>query len=202
MVKQKDVFLSGEGDAWFERNRARLGLYDPVTELIQREGIRPKCVLEVGCANGWRLAKLRDLYDCEVFGVEPSMKAAMEAATLRVPVHQMTASTLPVRNGGFDMIIYGFCLYLTDPDDWLMIAAEGDRALATGGHIVIHDFGWVRKPYGRRYEHNDKITAYHVDFSQLWLSHPAYERIADGPTSAQDDCVRILRKQHRMEVLP
>jgi len=200
MKKQKEIFMEGggEGDAWFVRNLDKLGKHDPVTDLIVNEGIKPKYALEVGCSNGWRLDKLRTIFNCGIMGIEPSMKAGIAAAQLRVPVHQMSASCLPVTREGYDLIIYGFCLYLTDPDDWLLIASEGDRALAPGGHLVIHDFDDVEKPHGVPYEHNDRVTSWHFDFARLWEAHPAYERVATRSLSG--DRVTILKKQPRLQI--
>lgn len=199
-MKQKAIFMEhGEADEWFLRNLGSLGKYDPVTPLIEELKIVPKYVLEVGCANGWRLNKLRDKFNCGIVGVEPSMKAAMDGARLKVPIHQMTANCLPVTPGGFDMIIYGFCLYLTDPEDWLNIAAEGDRALADGGHIIIHDFTPDLRRYAKLYEHRLGVLSYHFDFAQLWCAHARYEVVAhrDGP---HDDGVTVLRKRPLKDV--
>jgi SAM-dependent methyltransferase len=200
-MKQKTVFLEqGEADAWFTRNLGSLGKYDPVTPLIEEMGLKPKYVLEVGCANGWRLAKLRDKFGCGIVGIEPSMKAGIDGARLHVPIHQMTANCLPVTAGGYDMIIYGFCLYLTDPEDWLNIAAEGDRALADGGHLIIHDFnGWIGgKPIAKPYEHRLSVRSYHYDFSRLWLGHPRYQ-VVKAVDGAHDDAVMVLRKNQILE---
>lgn len=194
-MKQKDAFLEGEGDAWFDRNHDRLGLYDPVTPVIDELGLKPTNVLEVGCANGWRLSLLRLKFGCQVWGIDPSLKAIMDGTRFRVPIWQMTASTLPVALKAYDMIIYGFCLYLTDPDDWLTIAAEADRSLADGGHIVIHDFNdWNGgSPIVKSYKHDSRVNAYHYDFAKLWLGHPRYQVVkhVDG---AHDDGVRVLLK--------
>ncbi len=194
-MKQKDVFLESEGNAWFDRNHASLGLYDPVTPAIEELKLFPTSVLEVGCANGWRLARLREKFGCRVLGVEPSMKAAMDGARLRVPILQLTASSLPACRDYYDLIIFGFCLYLTDPEDWLTIAAEADRSLAPGGLIVIHDFNdWIGgSPIVKTYEHDPKLSAYHYDFSKLWLGHPRYQVVkhVDG---AHNDGVRVLVK--------
>jgi SAM-dependent methyltransferase len=193
MRKQKDIFMDGgEGDAWFTRNLGKLGEHDPVTDAIVNAGIKPKYALEIGCANGWRLDKLRSIFNCGIMGVEPSMKAGIAAAQLRVPVHQMTASCIPVSSHGYDLIIYGFCLYLTDPDDWLLIASEGDRALAPGGHLVIHDFAPPEVWTTRRYEHRDGVWSHHFDFARLWLAHPNYMRVSAKDVG--DERVTILRK--------
>lgn len=191
-MRQADVFLNSEGDAWLERNRDRLGQSDPVAQVIETAGIRPKRVLEVGCANGWRLAALRDRYGCEIFGVEPSRLACIEAAARRVPAVQCSASNLAVA-GPFDMVIYGFCLYLTDPSDWLRIASEGDGVLIPGGHLIIHDFAHDAQPFARRYEHLDALKAYHFDFAKLWLGHPLYRVMLRG-VYANDEMITVLRK--------
>jgi SAM-dependent methyltransferase len=189
-VRQADIFLESEGDAWYERNRARLGQRDPVSEIIEELGIAPDNVLEVGCANGWRLAKLRDKYNCKVLGIDPSMDAIREGM---VPIFRATSDNLPRPVGGqFDLIIYGFCLYLADPVDWLRIAAEADTVLAPGGHLIVHDFADVLGTYARRYKHHDNILSYHFDFADLWLAHPLYSlvrRVIDG-----DEMITMMRK--------
>lgn len=194
---QKYIFLSEEGDRWFERNRDK-PREDPVTCCIAAHiRKRPERVLEIGCSDGRRLDIIRQLYGCEIMGVEPSMSAALEAAKLRVPVVQATASS-PAVMGPFDLIIYGFCLYVTDPEDWLIIAAEGDRLLTTGGHIIIQDFGDIDKPRGVPYEHDTRITSWHQDWAKLWLGHPAYELIhrhwTTGDGHPDQQAISILRK--------
>lgn len=185
-MRQADVFLESEGDNWLERNRRHLGVQDPVSESIELLKLTPKRVLEVGCADGWRLAKLRAKHHCEVFGVEPSRQACMEAAEKRIPVVQSTAA-VPAVQGPFDLVIYGFCLYLADPAEWLRIAAEGDVLLAPGGHMIVHDFIAAEdEVYARLYQHRDGLRSFHFDFSKLWLAHPLYQmvsrRLADAET--------------------
>jgi SAM-dependent methyltransferase len=196
-MSQKDIFLKSEGNAWFERNRAKLGQFDAVSDIIEDMGLKPNSVLEVGCANGWRLAKLHDRYGCKVLGIDPSEQARTEAAVNGVSVRTATAEYLPTGEQ-FDLIIYGFCLYLTDPSDWLKIAAEGDRVLADGGHIIIHDFEAI-SPHARRYTHRKGLLSYHVDWSSLWLGHPGYH-LARRTFSTQHDTVIVLKKALNLEV--
>jgi SAM-dependent methyltransferase len=194
-MKQKYLFLESEGDRWFERNRddlVRASEADPIDAAINSLKINPKRVLEIGCSNGWRLARLRDRLGCEIMGIEPSMRAAMAGADLKVPISQSTAASLPVA-GPFDLVIYGFCLYLTDPGDWLLIASEGDRVLADGGYLIIHDFAAPKEhAYCKLYEHNPRVRSYHVDWSQLWLGHPNYWSIST--VIDEDERVTVLRK--------
>lgn len=190
-MRQADIFLQGEGDAYLERNRDKLGASDPVAEAIEHLGIKPQRVLEIGCLDGWRLAALRDRYGCEIYGVEPSRQAGIEAAARRVPVVQSSAAVLPV-SGKFDVVIYGFCLYLTDPADWLRIAAEGDGVLKNDGHLIIHDFAANGEPFARKYEHRANVMAYHFNFARLWLANPLYHLLLQRVVG--DQMISVLGK--------
>jgi SAM-dependent methyltransferase len=175
MSLQRRLFVETEGDAWLDRNRDKLGnaADDPVIRAVGVLPVNPKCILEVGSSNGWRLDKLRRLCGCEVFGVEPSEKGVAEAAALRVPTYRGTADELPLTHRRCDLIIMGFCLYVCDPRHYFTIAAEVDRVLQDGGHLIIHDFlsPW---PFCRRYEHNPEILSRHFEPHKLWTGHPAY----------------------------
>lgn len=197
---QSVIFIEGEGDAWFERNRARLGERDPVSDMIAGLGLKPTSVLEVGCANGWRLKKLAERYGCEVRGVDTS-RAAVEAR--EVPTVQIGwADALPYLNATFDLVIFGFCLYVTDPREWLRIAAEADRVLRHGGYIIIHDFGNAGVDFAVKYAHHEGVLAYHADFTRLWLAHPWYS-IVTSRLSADDHLVAVLHKnRNAIPVLP
>lgn len=190
-MKQKDRFMMGEGDAWFNRNRERLGLRDPVTEVIEELKLSPKRVLEIGCSNGWRLKKLFDRYsECTVFGVEPSAAAVDEA--LISTVLRSTADELPFGSDNFDLVIFGFCLYLVDPADLFRVVTEADRVLRDNGILIIHDFAAWDRPFARAYEHADGVLSYHMDHAKLWLAHPSYvEVIRHG---WHDGDVTVLRK--------
>ena len=188
-MKQSEIMMESEGDRWFGRNRENLGQRDPVSEAIDSCGLLPRMVLEIGSSNGWRLEKLRARYGCTVMGVEPSMNACQKA---RVPTYQATADGLPMQSGLFDLVIYGFCLYLADPADWLKITAESDRVLKPGGHLIVHDFD-ARVPFARNYEHREGMLAYHVDFSKLWLANPLYS-LALRHYPNDEEVVTVLKK--------
>lgn len=192
-MKQHEIFLHGEGNRWLERNREGLGQRDPVAKMIEAIDLKPEYVLEIGCSNGWRLAALRDRYACQVLGIEPSANAVAEAKVRDVPVFQGTAAALPIRSAACDLLIYGFCLYLADPEDWFKIVAEGDRVLKPGGHMIIHDFAALDEPHGRVYEHCDGVTAYHIDFSEFWLANPLYS-VPNRRIFFDDAMVTVLQK--------
>lgn len=189
-MKQSDVFLAGEGEAWMKRNEGRYDENnDPVLAAIDQFALHPKRVLEIGCADGARLAVLERMWGCDVVGVDPAWNTKAGASLCMV--WNGTALDPPVCNDSFDAIIYGWCLYLCDPEDYFKIAEAGDRILRDGGYLIVYDF-CTDHPYKVPYKHKEGIFSHHYDFSKLWLGHPAYSMY--GRTVQDETCVTILKK--------
>lgn len=178
---QKEAFLYGEGDAWWERNKdvVDYGPDDPVLQVIGF--INPTKVLEIGCAQGGRLKAITAETGAMCFGIDPAMPSEPDAYEEYISLHRGTADSLPFKNDSFDLAIMGFCLYLIDRDDLFKAVAEADRVLADGGHLVIYDF-LPEKPCSRRYEHLDGLTSYKMDYSALFLANPAYRSVKSSVT--------------------
>jgi len=209
---QKERFVAGEGDAWFRRNRKTLaGPHQdtcPVLELVSRINPCPSRVLEIGCANGWRLNRIMAFGARECAGVDPS-KTAIDEGRRLFPALQLqigTADRVPRHSRGFDLIIFGFCLYLCDPADHFQIVAEADQALADGGHLIVYDFD-ATVPYRNAYSHADGLYSYKMDYARLFLAHPHYSlrhRHTFAHVGEQDDLpdnrlvVSLLLKNTRL----
>ena len=215
MVSQKDIFLGGEGDAWFRRNkeamnRAEYSENDTVYAAIKEVALseppldgRALKLLEVGASNGLRLGRLQRELGLKVAGVEPSSAAVAEARTAGLNVSVGTAEQLPFPDATFDIVVFGFCLYLCDPADLFRIAAEADRVLKNTGWIIIQDF-YAEAPATRPYHHFDGVYSRKMDYRTLFSWHPAYtcysHRIAGHQTrSFADDpqewvATSVLRK--------
>lgn len=182
-MTQKNVFLAEEGDAWYGRNREALAsktdaAQDPVQQALLQAGLRPRNLLEIGCSDGWRLRQIGQRFGCACSGVEPSA-AAVAAARQAAPdidIHVGTAERLPFADGAFDMVVYGFCLYLCDRADLFRIVAEGDRVLAEGGHVVIYDFH-TDMAYRNPYAHVAGLYAYKMDHARLFTANPTYRLV-------------------------
>lgn len=202
-MNQTDIFIAGEGNAWLERNRDKIGdhdpAHDPVETEIHRLRLAPTDVLEIGCANGWRLKRLQDKYHCRIRGIDPSSAAVNESHAACV-VHGV-ANYLPFPTRAFDLVIFGFCLYLVEPADLFNVATEADRVLRNGGTLMVYDFGDITPPFARPYGHHKDVLSYHIDHAQLWLAHPWYTQI--GRTPYPDGLVTTLRKNiDAIPVLP
>lgn len=187
-MKQADVFLESEGQAWYERNKDKLPPeHDPVIEAIEKAGIIPNNVLEIGCGTGWRLDLLDNKYGCNTWGIDPY-----------VPINKFNvclgkASNLGLfKSNSIDLLIYGFCLYLVDREDLFTAVSAGDRVLKDGGYLVIYDFH-PDYPHKVKYKHKEGLFSYKMDHAQLWLANPAY-KLRSRVMCADETSVTILHK--------
>ena len=212
-VSQKNQFLSGEGNEWYERNKWNISAAiknDPILKAIEHCVIRPIRVLEIGCADGWRLAEIERRYGCTTHGIDPSEKA-INAGQREYPNVQLsvgTADKLPDMEP-VDLIIFGFCLYLCDPQDLFKIAMECDRLLKDKGQIIIYDFNPPIGHYRNHYRYKSGIYSYKMNYSKLFLWHPSYCMVyqntfhhqSKSPTDFSPDdmvSVQIIRKENML----
>lgn len=179
-MKQKNIFLESEGDAWFFRNREsiiqRNFASDRVVNAIQKvvdSDPNSKKIIEIGCGNGLRLKHLKDNMGLDVQGIDPSAMAIQDAKRYGLNVVQGTADDVPCSSGEFDIVVFGFCLYLCDREDLFKIAYETDRILKQNGWIIILDFH-SDIPVNRPYHHKPGVFTYKMDYSKLFSWHPNY----------------------------
>lgn len=209
---QRDAFLGGEGDAYEDRNAqagANLSVLNHLGSYLRPGG----GVLEIGCGAGQNLAALERLSPgISCFGIDPSSKA-IERGRASSPHHRLevgTADDIPFE-GPFDLVFFGFCLYLCDRALLHTAIASADEVLLGGdgeepGILAILDFD-PEHPHRRPYIHEPGLMSYKMDYSALFLSDPAYRLVAKYPfdhsrqepgwASEQNDRVAlwILEKQ-------
>lgn len=176
-MSQRSSFLAGEGDAWFSRNAPAIenDNQDRLASLLAAIGERPRSVLEIGCSNGSKLARLCAAFGCAGAGIDPAARA-IEDGHARYPALRLavgTAESLPFSDGEFDLVIFGFCLYLCDRQDLFRIAAEADRCLSDEGMLAITDF-MPPTQYRNPYCHMNGVYSYKFDYKRMFLWNPAY----------------------------
>ena len=209
-MKQKEIFMQSEGDAWFMRNKEtvasrKLPESDPILcEILE---IHPRLenmsVLEIGCGDGSRLAWLKKNINADCYGIDPSAKAVEAACAKGLNVFQGTADKLPFDDQTFDIVIFGFCLYVCDREDLFLIASEADRVLRFPGWLMIMDF-YSPVSQAKNYHHRRGVDNHKMDYRALFIWHPDYECITQkvrhhidaGYTDDQDEwtAVSVLRK--------
>jgi SAM-dependent methyltransferase len=179
---QKSMFLLSEGDAYFERNHQvnHSGTFDgnetviqAITRVLPTILTGPARLLEIGCGEGKRLEYLSQHFGVKCHGIDPSAKAVAVAKAAGIQALQGTADKLPYEAGTFDIVVFGFCLYLCDRVDLFRIAQEADRVLKTEAWVVIHDF-YATTPTRAEYHHKAGIFSYKMDYRRLFDWHPAY----------------------------
>jgi SAM-dependent methyltransferase len=192
-TRQKQDFLAGEGDQWFKRNRSALVAPSVVRDLtVQRIAAqlkgRPQCrLLEIGCGQGDNLEQLRAACPIEGHGIDPSSEAVATglARYAGLQLRTGTADELPYEDASFDVVWFGFCLYLVDRPLLLRAVAEADRILRDNGLLVIVDFD-PAAPCVRPYHHRAGLMTYKMDYARLFLANPAYVLAEKHSLSHQD----------------
>jgi SAM-dependent methyltransferase len=205
MGKQEDIFLESEGDAWFERNiyKVREDIHtDPVIQLMLKHFNPGEYlgILEVGCSNGWRLNEIQKIYGWACYGVDPSLKAIANGnmrfgKNEKLYLTRGTALAHPWHTYSMDMIVFGFCLYVCDPEELFEIVTQADNALHDGGYIIIHDFD-ADCPHSVPNQHVEGLMTYKMDWSRLWLSNPFYS-LVEKVSFADGTAVWLLKKDQK-----
>jgi ubiquinone/menaquinone biosynthesis C-methylase UbiE len=180
-MSQRDVFLDSEGDSYHRRNKDKLvrldemAANDHVLVSLSALPLEIESVLEVGCSNGWRLEALRRRYGARCCGVDPSSEAIAEGTGLfpGISLRTGTADRLPFDDSTFDLVIFGFCLYLCDREDLFRIASEGDRVSKGRAHVVVLDF-FPPFAYRNEYGHHQGLYSFKMNYSGMFLWNPAY----------------------------
>lgn len=181
--------------------------HDPVGQAIAQVDLYPKKILEIGCSNGWRLNLFKKTYKSDCWGIDPSADAIEQGKNnyKEVNLEKGTADKLPYEKQMFDMVIFGFCLYLCDRTDLFKIAYEADRVLMDLGHIVIYDFHPPFQ-YKNNYSHYSGLYSYKMNYSDLFLWNPAYtltyQKMFFHPplkTGTFDDLVSVMILEKNVE---
>jgi ubiquinone/menaquinone biosynthesis C-methylase UbiE len=137
-VHQDKIFMHFEGDRWFERNHSALIRFDAGGDLplrlIDLYELRPEFVLEIGAANGFRLAAIHMRTGARVVAVEPSSKAILEgkASFPFVTFVRGVAHAIPLQER-FDLVIVNFVFHWIDRANLFQSVAEVDRMVRDGG---------------------------------------------------------------------
>ena len=175
-MSQKEIFLSSEGDKWLIRNKREISYRNYNNDIVLNEVskiienfYKDKLVriLEIGCGNSTRLKKIKKKnIDC--YGVDPSDLSVAESKRNKINCKKGTADKIPYKNNFFDIIIFGFCLYVCDESDYKKIKKEAIRITKKNSFIIIQDF-YSPKKIKKKFKYNKKITVTKQDFTKIFV---------------------------------
>lgn len=184
-IKQSNIFLSSEGDRWYQRNQNCLqdkaSFFDveslKKTLINFKEGINSIC--EIGCANGIKLNELCEFFSANGWGIDPSTQAVEMGNRLHKNIHLQvsTASNLPFNDSKFDLVFFGFCLYLIDRNDLYKCLSEADRIVKPGGFLAIVDFDPSQR-HKNPYRHKEGVFSYKNSYANFLLAGGHYYLVA------------------------
>jgi SAM-dependent methyltransferase len=183
-MNQDRLFFEREGDRWFERNRSALDAFDAAADLpsrlIELYGLRPRSVLEIGAANGARLAALHKNCPAHAVAVEPSEQAVRDGQR-RFPFITFIragASDVPLREV-FDLVIVNFVFHWIDRQNLLRAVAETDRLVRAGGDLLIGDFSPANR-LAVRYHHlaDQAVYTFKQNYAATFLASGLYHTVA------------------------
>jgi SAM-dependent methyltransferase len=181
---QDALWSGGEGDNYYGRNRetlkAKSADSDPAIGLVRRHGLRPRHVLELGCADGWRLELLRAELGCDAAGIDAS-REAIRAGRADYPELELHVGTLAEPGLGqrrFDLVIVYFVFHWNARETLLRACAEIDRLTGDGGHLIVGDFLPAR-PQRRVYHHaaGHGVYTFKQDYPALFTASGLYEEL-------------------------
>jgi SAM-dependent methyltransferase len=158
-------------------------------------GLERQRVLDLGTGTGF-LGRGFAQRGCLVTGLDISAALMQEAHRLdaaegtAMGYVRARAETLPLTDGGFDVVSAGQCWHWFDR---LRAAREARRVLVSGGLLVIASFDWIALP-GNVVEATE----------QLILKHNPKWALAGGvgihPVFARDACDRRLRRYRMLQL--
>lgn len=183
-MTQDEIFAACEGNQWFARNQAALQRYDSEADiplrLLALYNIQPTQVLEVGAANGFRVATLAARYGARAVALEPSTDAIADGQRRFPSVEFIRAEAhhLPVQES-FDLVIVNFVLHWVDRRHLLSTIAEVDRVLADGGYLLIGDF-CPTNPTKVPYHHlpDAAVYTYKQNYAAPFLASGIYQLVS------------------------
>jgi len=173
----KNLFLSFEGNHWFERNYMNLDIKnDVILKQLQINNHHEKIILEIGCSNGWRLNEFyKQNSNNKYIGIEPSEKA-IEFGRKNYPnieLYHSTCDEIPIENDYCDIILIPFVFMYIDRKLLFKSVYEIDRILKNKGLLIITDF-YSNIPRKNSYKHIENTFIYKLSYFQIFLSSQNY----------------------------
>jgi len=150
--------------------------------------LKPKRILDVGCAIGWSSAPLLEAYpDSEVYGIDVGAAilryghARAEALGHKIHFLQMSGDDIKFPDGHFDLVVSGGVFHETSFKGAKKMIAEMNRVTAPGGVCMNYDI-----PYGAEYSLHAQFMLnwdcyYNAEpFWRQWTSWDRTEFMANG----------------------
>jgi ubiquinone/menaquinone biosynthesis C-methylase UbiE len=139
-------------------------------------------ILDIGCANGWRLRRL--LKEMPALGLVAGMDLSFSALQDGLSKGSRSlvladATSFPVRANSVDCIILGFVCYATGRRSALAVLAEVEKVIKDHGVVAVLDFlpdAPTQNPYN--HVNRESIDVIKTDYAGTLVAYGGYQRVA------------------------
>ncbi len=200
-MNQNDIFTAGEADAYTARNAKHNAKYriddDIVAQCIDDHVPNPRRILDLGCSSGERLSALSDRHGAFGVGVDASKKAIDAAMARDRRSFWFVGDWTDPDFEGYDLVITSYVWHWVDRALLTRALLAVDKAVATGGYLIINDFYSIADvPYA----HAEGVMTYKRHYPEMFLATGLYEQVLFRPylysKESSDPCVcAVLRKK-------
>ncbi len=181
-MKNITKVINKEADKWFLRNANSYNedtLDERTINLIKNNNIKADKILEIGCANGFKLNQYSKLLKTKInYGIDLSKKAILDGKKKYKNLKLFNISSLEIDKIklNFDLIICGFFLYHLDRE---LIFNQFDliyKKLNKDGLLLINDFDPLFKHSNKDFNKKD-LMSYKMSYDIFLLESGLFELI-------------------------
>jgi SAM-dependent methyltransferase len=178
----KNLLLIKKKNNWFLRNKKNIinNSYDEnINELIKINNLKAKNILEIGCSNGFKLIKYKELLKSNnCYGVDLEKEAILDGKKRYKNLKLFNLSSLNINKIKlkFDLIICGFFLYQLDRN---LIFQQFDliyKKLNANGYLLIRDFDPLFKHTNTDFN-NKKLRTFKMNYDNFLSESGLFELI-------------------------
>jgi ubiquinone/menaquinone biosynthesis C-methylase UbiE len=140
-----------------------------IIDLIKQNNLKPKSILEIGCATGIKLNQYQESLKTNInYGIDLSSKAINFGKQKYKKLKLLKLSSLEINkiNKNFDLIICGFFLYVLDREEIFNQFNLIYKKLTTNGYLIINDFDSLFK-HTNTSQHNKNLKYFKMSYSNF-----------------------------------
>ena len=182
-MKNLKIVKTKEGDNFFKR---RLKFYNNIREgdirivdLLRITQIKPKSILEIGCANGIQLNQYQEILNTKVnYGIDLSSKAinAGKKKFKKLKLLKLSSLEIDKIKTNFDLIICGFFLYLLDREEIFNQFNLIYNKLNQNGYLIIQDFNPLFKHVNIS-KHNINLKSFKMNYDNFLVESGLFKMV-------------------------
>ena len=168
-MKNLKLVKTKEANKYFDRNLEFYNNYKGdyrLLDLLKTNRIKPRSILEIGCANGIKLNEYQQRLNSKInYGIDLSSRAINSGKKKFKKLNLLTLSSLEINKikMNFDLVICGFFLYLLDREEIFNQFNLIYKKLNMNGYLIIEDCDPLFK-HTNTSKHNKKLKSFKMSY--------------------------------------